>query len=229
VVSKDNTAGAEEIELDTALAGTAGTTYAVYVSGSRNAEMDGLRNIADTNRTLHGIDSTTNSYWNSVKINAGGAVAGESLFEQLTDLIGEAGDDEVTTFITSRGIRRRLADTFQSQKRFTDANAVNIHGGYKAIMVNEIPVVADDDAPKGFAFGFNKDAFRWYEQTGPGWLEQNDIKVYHLKNAATTALQSGKMNVWQAWFRWYAALGSVKPNQIGVIYGADDDVPTGTA
>jgi hypothetical protein len=73
-------------------------------------------------------------------------------------------------FVTTRGIRRRLADTYQSQKRFNDARATEIHGGYTAIFVNEIPVVADDDAPKGWVFAINKDAFRWFEVAKPDWL-----------------------------------------------------------
>jgi hypothetical protein len=232
VLSKTNTAGSEEIELDTALAGTAGTTYSVYVHGSRNNEMDGLRNIINTNRTLHGIDSSSasNSYWNAIRRDAGGAVAGEGLFEDIIDAVGEAGEDEVTNFVTTRGIRRRLADTFQSQKRFNDAQAVTIHGGYTAIMVNEVPVVKDDDCPKGYAFGFNRRAFKWFEQTKPGWLEQENSSIFQLKNAIQGASDFvGKQNVWQAWFRWYSALGCVEPNQTGAIVNADDDVPTGTA
>ena len=226
VTSRSGTVGAEQITIDTALAGTAGSTYSVYVSGNRNNEMDGLRSIISTNRILHGRDSTTNPDWNAKVIDAGGAVAGESLYEQLADSVGESGEDEITTFITSRGARRRLADTYQSQKRLNDAQMVNIHGGYTAIMVNEIPVLKDDDAPKGFVFGFNKNAFKWYEQTKPGWLEQNDSSVFQLKPAATAGRN---MNVWQAWFRWYAALGCVEPNQTGAIVNAADDAPTGTA
>jgi hypothetical protein len=76
----------------------------------------------------------------------------------------------VEVFLTTRGIRRRLADTYQSTKRFNDAKAVEIHGGYTAIFVNEIPVVIDDDIPKGWAFALRDDAFRWGEIAPPGWL-----------------------------------------------------------
>src|SRR6185312_10747707 len=40
-------------------------TYGIYVSGNRNAESDGLRNICNTSRTLHGINSSTNAFWDS--------------------------------------------------------------------------------------------------------------------------------------------------------------------
>ena len=88
-------------------------------------------------------------------------------------------------------------------------------------MVNEIPVVADDDAPKQFAFGFNKSALKWFEQTKPGWLERENGGIFHLKTAGTGTYAA----VWQAWFRWYAALGCVAPNRTGRIEFATDDAP----
>lgn len=224
VTARVNTAGSETITIDTILGGTATTANSVYVSGSYGKEMDGMRNIISSSRTLHSINSATagNEFWNGYVKTAGSGVAGESLFEQLADGVGETGQGDVEAFVSTRGIKRRLADTFQSQKRYNDAQAVKIHGGYTAVMVNEIPVIADDDCPKGYAFGINKDSFKWFEQTKPGWLEQSDSSVFHLKNSSTTGR---KMNTWQAWFRWYAALGCTAPNQNGVITSAEDDVP----
>jgi len=200
----------------------------VYISGNRNQEMDGLRNITEKERTLHSVNSATsgNAFWQGNTVKAGSslaatAVAGESLFEQLADNVGAQGNGDVEVFLTTRGIRRRLADSYQSQKRFNDAKAVDVHGGYSAIMVNEIPVVADDDAPKTFAFGFNKSALKWFEQTKPGWLERENGGIFHLKTAGTGTYAA----IWQAWFRWYAALGCVAPNRTGRIEFCSDDAP----
>jgi hypothetical protein len=199
------------------------STYGLYLSGSRGNEMEGLRSILTSGRTLHGINSATagNEFWNpGSRKDAGAAVAGESLFEQVADEVGGVGNGEVEVFLTSRGIRRRLADTYQSQKRFNDARAVDIHGGFTAIMVNEVPVIADDDVPKGFAFALNKDSFKWFQQAGPGWLESKDGTVFQLQPGAS----SGTYNaVWLAWFKWYASFACVAPNRNGVIFNATDD------
>jgi len=219
----------KEAILSKALKGElAAETYQVYVSGNRNQEMDGLRNITENERVLHSVNSGTagNAFWKGNTVTAGTsltatAVAGESLFEQLADNVGAQGNGDVEVFLTTRGIRRRLADSYQSQKRFNDAKAVDVHGGYSAIMVNEIPVVADDDAPKGFAFGFNKSALKWFEQTKPGWLERENGGIFHLKTAGTGTYAA----IWQAWFRWYAALGCVAPNRTGRIEFCTDDKP----
>jgi hypothetical protein len=221
VTARVTTAGSETITIDTALAGSCDTTYAVYLSGSRNLEMDGLRNIISTSRTLHSINSATagNEFWNSVSTAVGG-VAGESSFTKLLDDVAQNGNGEIDVFITTRGIRRRLADTYQSVKRFNDAKAVDVRGGYTAILVNEVPVIADDDAPKGNVFGINKDSFRWFQQEAPGWLQQKDSGIFHLKDDSTSGT---KLNAWQAWFKWYAALGCVAPNRNGRLTGCTDD------
>jgi hypothetical protein len=203
---------------------TTASTDGVYLAGARNNESDGLRNITDDAGTVHSVNGDTagNEWWRGKEKTAGGAVAGESLFEQLADAVGGGGRAEVEVFLTSRGIRRRLADTYQSQKRFNDAKAVDVHGGYSAIMVNEVPVVADDDCPVGFAFGINRKAFKWYELMAPDWLDQGNGQILTLKDA-TTAGQ--KMNVYQGWLAWYACLGCDARNRNGRIVSAADDNP----
>lgn len=217
------------ITFTAALAGTtpSDNTYGIYMPGARNNELDaGLQAVASANRTLHGINSSTagNEFWNGQTRSAGSTVAGESLFEQLADDVGGQGQGEVDVFLTSRGIRRRLADTYQSTKRFVDAKAVEVHGGYQAIFVNEIPVIADDDVPKGFVFALRRDAFKWFQVSDPDWLQKDGGSIWHLKTGSTTGSRAA---IWQAWMVWYAALGCLAPNQIGSITAATDDAAVG--
>jgi hypothetical protein len=149
-----------------------------------------------TGRTLHGINSATagNEFWNGNRVAASGATAGEGLFEQLIDTIGSVGQGEVDVILTSRGVRRRLADTYQSTKRFTNAQAVQIHGGYTAIFVNEVPVVADDDVPKGWAFAIRKDAFKWFQISDPDWLaDPKNNQVWHLANGSVAGTRRRRL------------------------------------
>jgi energy-converting hydrogenase Eha subunit B len=202
------------------------TTDGIVKPGAWGNEMEaGLRAVASTNRTLHGIDSSVagNDYWNGKVVDAASAVAGESLFEQLADQVGAEGQGEVDAFLTTRGIRRRLADTYQSTKRFVDAKAVEIHGGYTAIFVNEIPVISDDDVPKGFAFAINEAMWKWFQLADPDWLESKDGTVWHLADGSTAG---SKRAAWQAWIIWYASLASMAPNQVGAIINAADDAAT---
>jgi hypothetical protein len=210
------------VTVGTAVTATA-TTFGVYKAGARNNEMDGLRNITGTGRILHGINSATagNEFWNGARRDAATAVAGEGLFEQLADDVGANGQGDVEVFLTTRGIRRRLADTYQSTKRFNDAKAVEIHGGYTAIFVNEIPVVIDDDIPKGWAFALRDNAFRWMQLGEPDWLKDPRTGVaWQLAMGSTLGRRRA---AWQAWFIWYAALACLAPNQTGAIINAQDD------
>jgi len=207
------------------------TNYGVYLNGSYGNEMDGLRNIIAKSRTLHEINSATagNEFWNGRVQNVGEsesvlATAGETSFEKLADEVGLSGNADVEVFLTSRGVRRRLADTYQSQKRYNDAEAVRVHGGYSAIMVNEIPVIADDDCPRTYAFGLNKESFRWFQLSTPGWMQQGGSGIFFLKDGSTAGT---KVATWQAFFSWYAALGCIAPNRNGVLKFCEDDVPTG--
>lgn len=192
-------------------------------------EMDGLRNISGslTNR-LHGVDrnDSANTFWRPVYEAVNTAVS-ETKMIQLADRVAQTGQGEVDTFLTTRGIRRQMLGFFNNARRFNDAKAVEYHGGYTAIMVNEIPVIIDDDCPKGWLFAFNKKAFKWFELAKPGFLEQ-DGGIFHLKDglsSSATSAYGSKLAVWQAFFRWYAAFGCVQPNLTGAHSGltGDDD------
>jgi hypothetical protein len=207
----------------TATTGTDGVTK----PGAWGLEIDaGLQAATATGRTLHGINSATagNEFWNGNRVPAGGATAGEGLFEQLIDAVGQAGQGEVDVILTSRGVKRRLADTYQSTKRFTNAQATTIHGGYTAIFVNETPVVVDDDVPKGWAFAIRRDAFKWFQLGDPDWLtDPKNGQVWHLANGSVAGTRRA---AYEAWFQWYAALGATAPNQTGAIPDAADDAST---
>lgn len=211
------------ITVDVATTATT-TTFGVFKEGAWGNEMEvGLRNSTGTSRTMHSINSATagNEFWNGSRRAASGAVAGESLFEQLADDVGQNGQGEVEVFLTSRGIRRRLADTYQSTKRFNDARAVEIHGGYTAIFVNEIPVVIDDDVPKGWIFALQKDAFLWAQVQDPDWLtDPKSGLAWHLAMGSTLGKRKA---AWEAWFVWYAAIANIAPNRTGAIPDAQDD------
>jgi hypothetical protein len=225
-VTKREVGGSHKITITNSVTTT--TSFGVYVHGNRNLEMDGLRNMTSKERTLHSIDSTQagNAIWDGNVQEVGTsltelAVAGESSFEKLADEVGARGNGDVEVFLTTRGIRRRLADSYQSQKRFNDDKAVDVHGGYSAIMVNEIPVIADDDCPKTYAFGFNKSAFKWFELVKPGFMQKGDGGIFQLQSAGTGQWSSN----WVAFFVWYASFGCVAPNRTGQLKYCSDDNP----
>lgn len=222
------------LTLDTGPTGTITTgTHGVYLSGSYGKEMKSLQEIVATGRTLFGINSATAGmeWWNSQVIDVGSsasatALAGENAFERISDKVGATGQGETQSFVTTRGIRRNLADSFQSTKRFTNREAVQIHGGFSAIMVSagagEVPVIIDDDCPKQNVFAIDKEALRWYQQTTPGFLaDPKSGQIMHLK---TSGSSGQRVATWQGWLRWYASLATVAPNRLGRLRFCTDEV-----
>lgn len=226
------------ITISSAPAGTVTTSFGVYLAGSYGQEMKSMQQIVATGRSLFGVNSATAGmeWWNGQVIDVGSsasstALAGENAFERISDQVGATGQGETESYVTTRGIRRGLADSFQSTKRFTNREAVQIHGGYSAIMVasgaGEVPVVVDDDCPKQNVFAIDKDALRWYQQTTPGFLaDPKSGQIMHLK---TTGSSGQRVAVWQGWLRWYASLATVAPNRLGRLRFCTDETAKITA
>lgn len=226
------------VTLDSTAGGTVDTAWGIYLAGSRGQEMKSMQEIVAANRELFGINSATAGleFWNGQVLDVGAsaaapALAGENAFEKIADKVGATGQGETQVYISNRGVRRNLADSFQSTKRFTNREAVQIHGGYSGIMIasgnGEVPLVIDDDAPFAEAYAIDRDALRWYQQTTPGFLEDpKSGQILHLKDGSSAGTKEA---TWQGWLRWYASLASVAPNRLGKLRYCADDTPGITA
>lgn len=204
-------------------------THGVVISGSYGLEVEGLQSITGTARTLHSINSATagQEEWDGNVVDASGGtgtatVAGESLFEQLLDKVGARGRGDLDTFITTRGIRRRLADEFASQRRYLDNKAQQLHLGYTMIEVAGRECVIDDDCPKKFVFGLKRDSLKVMQAAKPGWLETEAGGGARIElKDDTTAGQ--KVAAFQAWYRYHLALECSDPGTTGVITNCADE------
>jgi hypothetical protein len=155
---------------------TATTSHRVVRTGNWKKEINGLANLIGNTGVLHAIDSAAagNEWWQSVIVDAAGASFSEDSGQQVVDNIGAASNGEVELILTTRGIRRRYANTLKSEKRFNDAQSVKLHGGFTALMFNEMPLVFDDDLPKGNMFFLNTDALMWvYLERDWDWVDDD--------------------------------------------------------
>lgn len=155
---------------------TATTSHRLCRTGNWKKEINGLNVLIGSTGTIHGIDSTAagNEFWQSPVQDAAGASFSEDSAQQLVDSVGASGNGEVELLLGTRGIRRRYIADLKSQKRFTDADSVILHGGFKAVMFNEMPFVFDDDLPKGTTFMLNTDAFMWvYLEDDWDWVDDD--------------------------------------------------------
>ena len=227
--TKDSTTQANaSVVLGNTVTSTASTS-GLYITGDRSAETDGLRNITSTGRTLHQINSSTYPIWDGNAISAANTFPSEDLFMRLAQQIQNRTGKRTKQFVTTLGVQRRLANTYTSQKRYNDARATEIDGGYTEITVSAggqpAGVVGDTFAVNGYAFALPQDeTFAWAELTRPDWLLAPDGKgsILHLKDGASLGL---KVATWQAWITWPAGLACVAPNRTGQLSAINDDVP----
>jgi hypothetical protein len=150
---------------------TATTNHRLVRTGNYGNEINGIGNMISAStapagyifNVLHGVDGSgvANSWWNAIVLDGGANPFSEDQGQQVVDRVGASGQAEVELIITTRGIRRRYVNTLKSQKRFTDSDSVTLRGGFKAILFNEMPMVFDDDCPKGQMFFLNSDAMMW--------------------------------------------------------------------
>jgi hypothetical protein len=208
------------------LAVTAGT-HGLVVTGNWGNEIDGLRAVAEKDRILHGIDGNTYDVWDGNRLNVSGAVAGESTLEQLYDRVGERGRGDIDTMLSTRGVRRRLADEFASQRRLLNEKSLDIKAGYRSIELNVggggVEMVIDDDCPKGYVFAFAREVLKVLQVTQPGFLEdEHGAARIELKDSTNSGR---KMAAFQSWYRYHCTLACNDPARTGMIPDAEDDSP----
>lgn len=155
---------------------TVTTSHRLVRTGNWKKEINGLGVLIGTTGEIHGVDSTAagNEWWQSVVQDASEASFSEDTAQQIVDSVGSSGNGEVELLLTTRGIRRRYIADLKSQKRFTDADSVKLHGGFKAVMFNEMPLTFDDDLPKGTCYFLNTDALMWvYLENDWDWVDDD--------------------------------------------------------
>jgi hypothetical protein len=193
------------------------STTAVPNNDLASGTINGLAKIVNNTGALHGLNpaSAGEGFWKSQVIAAGGAVIADTLLRQLVDAIGyESGSDESFVFITTRGIRSRYAQTLQSQKRFNDAQSVTLHGGFKAILFDEDPMVVDDHCQTGRVYALRLKEMFWSQMSDWEWLEEDG----HILK------QTPRKDAWEATLMKYCNLGTYRRQSHGVITGGADEV-----
>jgi hypothetical protein len=186
VVSVDRTNRTVTFAAATAAGVTITTDFLVRASrdstiaapnNSQNKEINGLGGLIGSTGTVHGLNSVTYNWWKSYTQAVGGAIS-DSVLRDAKDGIGfESGLDTESgldfALITTRGIRRRYADTLTALKRFTNAESVKLHGGFTALMFDENPIFTDDQCPVSTVYGLSLNKFFWAQLADWDWMSED--------------------------------------------------------
>jgi hypothetical protein len=204
----------------TAVAGT----HVLSVEGNWKLEINGLRNVTRSdlsqNYILHSIDASVagNEYWKAKQQDGGNVTFDEDQGQLLLDNIGAEGW-ETELICTTRGIRRRYVNTLKAQKRWNDASADTMHGGFKYIDYNGFPLVFDDDCPKQHMFFLRPSDFLWINLNGM------DFRWMNRDGAILRKVENPDQDAYKATLYKYADLGVDNRKVQGVIYNLADDIP----
>jgi hypothetical protein len=196
---------------------SADSTVAVP-NNSWNREIQGLASIVKDTGTLHGINPTTYPFWKSY-LKAGIGAIGDAVLRDAKDgVMFESGVDLTSgmdfALIGTRGIRRRYADTLTALKRFNDAQSVQLHGGFTALMFDENPFFVDDQCPVSTLYGVSVNKLFWAQSSDWEWMEQDGdvLKWDSRKDRYIAVLYK------------YCQLGTTQRNAHFVLQGVTDDV-----
>lgn len=207
---------------------TAGTHFAVRASSdsttavpnnSQNKEIQGISSIVSDTGSLHGVNPATFPQWKSYKKNIAGGIS-DSVLRDAVDGVGfETGidlEDGGVDFalVTTRGVRRRYADTLTSVKRFNDAEATTLRGGFKVLKFDDLNFFVDDFSPLGQVAGLSLASLFWSQMSDFEWMEE-DGKILKAES---------RKDRYQAILFKYCQLGTTARNQHFLLTGLTDDV-----
>jgi hypothetical protein len=199
-------------------------THVPVVQGNWKLEINGLRKITRSdltqNFTMHNINSSTagNEWWKAKQSDGGNVTFDEDMGQLMLDRIGAEGW-ETEMILTTRGVRRRYVNTLKTGKRWNDANALTMHGGFKYIDFNGMPLVFDDDCPKQHMFFIRPEDFLWVNLNG------NDFRWMNRDGAILRKVENPDQDAYKGTLYKYADLGVHNRKTQGVIYNLADDIP----
>lgn len=194
VVSKD--VASKKITVDANTTVTAATSGAWYKGAGPKAPVviQSLDLAASTGRVLHGIDSSTYPAWDGNVKDVSGATADEDDFIDLMNRMWERGST-VKHALTTAGIQKGVAAAFQSQKRFNDANSVNLKAGFRGLLIatanGEVPLVAERGVPKGRAYIYDDKSMRLHKGSQEFMMPPGTDSIWRwVRDASTSAAKA---------------------------------------
>lgn len=194
-----------------------------------NKYANGLINI--TNRgsaynDLHGITAATYARWDAIKFTAGtdtdsATDPNEMDVWKLAATIGArsgkrplSSPDEFL-LISTYGLQQKYIESFLAQRRFnvTGGEELELNGGYKALKLHNMPLVADEYQPAGTLYCVHKPSL--------SWVDAADWSPVQYENSGAVRFIDGR-DAFQTSFKTYFNIMTFQRNAHGSITGYTD-------
>ncbi len=175
-IGKDSS-GNVVINLSGAELGTLKNTDKVYVQNSKDMEITGLKAIFGNSASLYGITRASNSWVKPYTENVNGTISLSSMRKAIDTVERDSGSKS-NFIVCSLGVKRSLENYLTDNAIPYEIKTVD---GFRAIMFDGIPVVADRFCPAGTMFILNTDDFTLHQLCDWRWLEGEDGKILKQK------------------------------------------------
>lgn len=204
-VNKKITVSGVAIDADTLPAGA-------YVALQKSSvkELTGLGALFSSSETLYGVPRAEHSWMTPYALESTGEF-NISKFQKAVDTIEQQSGGRVNFAVCSFGVKRAVYNYLVSSGVTPEVR--EIENGFKAIMIDGIPVVADRFCPAKTMYLLNTDDFCLHQLCDWQWLESENgsiLKQIAGKPAYTATLVK------------YAELLCVRPNGQGVLRGVTE-------
>lgn len=204
-VNKKITVSGDKIDMDTL---TSGCYMAMQYSSTK--ELTGLGALFSSSETLYGVNRADHTWMTPYALDETGDF-NISKFQKAVDTIEQQSGGRVNFAVCSFGVKRAVYNYLVSCGVTPEVR--EIENGYKAIMIDGIPVVADRFCPANTMYLLNTDDFCLHQLCDWQWLESENgsiLKQIAGKPAYTATLVK------------YAELLCSRPNGQGVLRGVTE-------
>lgn len=192
---------------------TTDSTFAVYISGSRNIETMGLQGIvsnADIGGgygALQGLAVASYPWHAATNLANGGTgrAISDTLLQRLIDDVEQAGNGAVSALYTTYGVRRAYQAILDAKKQIV--NKMELKGGYSTIAFNDLPIIVDKHLPTGKIFGVDESMLKMYKLADYDWMDMD---------GAVLSRVSG-VDAYEAILYCYMELGCLARNAHGLL------------
>jgi len=182
-------------------------------------EVDGLKRIVSATAALGGIDPTASGkeWWKAQSVaatNSGWSNPGASLddIQQALNKARIAGGYP-TAIVTSLGVQRLFYNSLTDVVRYNDPGSLTYEAGFKTLMYNGMPLIADIDAPWGQMYILDESTLKVY----------SDQDFHFLDADGQTLRQEGNKDAFSAYMVRYMNMGATRRNNQIVITGITAD------
>jgi hypothetical protein len=162
--------------------------YYLTVQNSKDMELTGLGKIFASTGTLYGVDRATNAWMIPYTDESIGAIS-DTVIQSAIDSLEENAGSDVDFIVCSSDVKRLYQAYLASYRRNIDV--MELHGGFRALSYNGIPVVSDRFVGDGEMYLLNTKEFALHQLCDWKWLEGEDGKI--LKQNAGFATYSATL------------------------------------